>query len=57
MGILNLGKSGHIMKLPCFSYSGILCTSMKEGSVPCPGQPELAYKGETFSSRDRFRPC
>ncbi len=29
----------------------------KEGSVPCPGQPELAYKGEKFSSRDRFRPC
>ncbi len=29
----------------------------KEGSVPCPGQPELAYKGENFSSRDRFRPC
>ncbi len=29
----------------------------KEGIVPCPGQPELAYKGEKFSSRDRFRPC
>ncbi len=30
---------------------------MKEGSVPCPGQPELAYEGEEFSSRDRFHPC
>ena len=31
--------------------------SQVEGSVPCPGQPELAYEGEKFSSRDRFRPC
>ncbi len=22
--------------------------------MPCPGQPELAYKGEKFSSRDRL---
>ncbi len=34
-----------------------ICICMKEGSVPYPGQPELAYEGEKFSSRDRFRPC
>ncbi len=37
-------------------------TSDFDGSVPCLGHPEpgnkaLLYKGEKFSSRDRFRPC
>ncbi len=45
------GMSTH----PKLENGSELC--MKEGSVPCPGQPELAYKGEKFSSRDRFRPC
>ncbi len=35
----------------------ILKEGSVEGSVPCPGQPELAYKGEKFSARDRLRPC
>ncbi len=46
-------RQGHV------SYIGFAEQKRRvmEGSVPCPGQPESAYKGEKFSSRDRFRPC
>ncbi len=34
-----------------FVLIGLAGEGRKEGRVPCPGQPELAYKGEKFSSR------